>query len=155
MSPVLKFVLFIVFIGAVVDLIAVLKRLVPMMKRTREIKSIKNDPNVISAEAEIIEIHEERINDMDMQYNVKLYYEVGYQKYYKDVILINKQSVRVGQKLTILCDSSEPEKAMIQNYSGLSGEEFGIKSTVFNLVIVILVIIADAAIQAVGYIMGG
>lgn len=154
MSPVLKFVLLIIFIGAVIDLVAVIKRLVPMTKRVREIKRIKNDPDVISVEAEIIEIHAERINDMDTQYNIKLYYEVGYQKFYKDFIMINKQALRVGQVLTLLCDSDNPEKALIQNYSGLSGEEFGIKSTVFNLVIVILIIIADAVINAFDYIMG-
>ncbi len=154
MSPVLRIVLFIVFIGAAIDLISVIKRLIPMMKRVREIKRLKNDPDVISVEAEIIEIHDERIDVMDTQYNIKLYYEVGYQKYYKDFILINKQSLRVGQLLTLLCDSNNPEKALIQNYSGLSGEEFGIKSTVFNLVIVILIMIADAVWQAVEYIDG-
>ncbi|MDE6726426.1 MAG: hypothetical protein K2J80_00630 [Oscillospiraceae bacterium] len=154
MSPVLRIVLFIVFIGAAIDLIAVIRRLIPMMKRAREIKRIKNDPDVISVEAEIVEIHEDRINDMDTQYNVKLYYEVGYQKFYKNFILINKQSLRVGQTLMLLCDGSDPEKALIQNYSGLSGEEFGIKSTIFNLVIVILIMIADAAINAIQYIMG-
>lgn len=154
MSPVLKFVLFIVFIGAVIDLIVVIKRLVPMLKRSREIKRIKNDPDVISVEAEIIEINTERIDAMDMQYNIKLYYEVGYQKYYKDFILINKQALRVGQKLTLLCDSSEPEKALIQNYNGTFGENFGLKSTVFNLVIAILIIIAKAAIDALDYING-
>lgn len=147
MSPVLRIVLLIVFIGAAIDLIAVSRRLIPMMKRAREIKRIKNDPDVISVEAEIIEIHEDRINDMDMQYNVKLYYEVGYQKFYKNFILINKQSLRVGQKLTLLCDSSDPEKAMIQDQNGLSGESFGIKSMVFNLVIAVLVIIVDAILN--------
>lgn len=154
MSPVLRIVLLIVFIGAAIDLISVIKRLIPMMKRVREIKRLKNDPDVISVEAEIIEIHEERIGDMDTQYTIKLYYEVGYQKYYKDFILINKQSLRVGQILTLLCDASEPEKALIRDYSGLSGEEFGIKSTVFNMVIAILIMIADAAVNVIGYING-
>lgn len=154
MSPVLRIVLLIVFVGAAIDLISVLKRLIPMMKRVREIKRIKNNPDVISVEAEIIEIHEERISETDMQYNVKLHYEVGYQKYYKNFILINKQSLRVGQILTLLCDSFEPEKALIQNYSETFGEEFGIKSTIFNLVIVGLILIADAVWQAVEYIDG-
>lgn len=154
MSPVLRIVLFIVFIGAAIDLISVIKRLIPMMKRVREIKRLKNDPDVISVEAEIVEINEERIGDMDTQYTIKLYYEVGYQKYYKDFILINKQSLRVGQMLMLLCDSSEPEKALIQNYSETFGEEFGIKSTIFNLVIVILIMIADAAVNVIGYING-
>lgn len=144
MSPALKFFLLIVFVGAVINTIAVLKRLIPMMKRAREINRLKKDHDVISVEAEIIEIQEERIGEMDTQYNIKLYYVVGYRKFYKNFILINKQSVRVGQNLTLLCDSFEPEKALIQNYSGLTGEEFGIKSMVFNLIVSILLIIVDA-----------
>lgn len=154
MSPTLKIVLLIVFITAVIDLAVVLKRIIPMIKRANEIKRIKNDPDVISAEAEIIEIKTEKLSDMDTQYNVKIHYEVGYQKYYKDVILINKQSLRVGQKLTVLCDSFEPEKSLIQDYSGQFGESFSLKSTVFNLVIVVLIIIIDAAVNTLGYIMG-
>lgn len=153
MSLELKFFLFIIFIGAVINLIAVISRLVPLMKRVREIKLIKNDPDVISVEAEIIEIHEKRLGEMDTQYNIKLHYEVGYQKFYKTFILINKQSLRVGQKLTLLCNSFKPEKALIQNYSGLSGEEFGIKSTVFNLIVTILVIIVDAALNIFDFII--
>lgn len=147
MSPFVRVFLIIIAVSALIDIIASIKRLVPMVKRANEIKRIKNDPDVISVEAEIIEIHEERLGDMDTQYNTKLYYEVGYQKFYKDFILINKQSLRVGQKLTLLCDSSEPEKALIQDYSGTFGEHFGIKSTVFNLIIGILVIIIDAILN--------
>lgn len=154
MSPVLKFVLLIVFLAASLDLIIVIKRLVPMVKRVNEIKRLKTDPDVISVEAEIIEIHEERISKMDTQYTIKLYYEVGYQKFNKDFIMINKQALRVGQVLTLLCDSDDPEKALIQNYNGLSSEEFGIKSTVFNMVLAVLIIIADALINAFGYISG-
>lgn len=154
MSPVLKIVLLVVFICAVIDLVAVIKRLVPMAKRAREIKRLRTDPDVISVEAEIIEIHEERINDLDTQYNIKLYYEVGYQKFYKDFILINKQALRVGQILTLMCDSDDPEKALIQNYSGLSSEEFGIKSMVFNMVIAILIIIGEAILNSLDLITG-
>lgn len=153
MSSILKIFLFFIFIGAFINLIIVIRRLIPMMKRVREIKRVKTDPDVISVEAEIIEIQEKRLGEMDTQYNIKLHYEVGYQKFYKTFILINKQSVRVGQKLTLLCDSFEPEKALIQNYSGLSGEEFGIKSAVFNLIVSILVIIVDAALNISDFIM--
>ncbi len=148
MSPFVRVFLIIIAVFAIIDIISVLKRLVPMVKRANEIKRIKNSYDVISVEAEIIEIHEERIDDMDTQYNTKLYYEVGYRKFYKDFILINKQSLRVGQTLTLLCDSSDPEKALIQEQnglSGLSGESFVIKSMIFNLIIAVLIVIADAA----------
>lgn len=154
MSPGLKLFLNIVLILAVIDLIAVSIRLFPLLKRIREIKYIKKDRDVISAEAEVVDIKEERIDDMTTQYTVKLHYEVGYRKVYKDFILINKQSVRVGQKFTVLCDSSDPEKSVIQDYTGLSGEGYQLKSLIFNFVIIMIVIAADALSQAFSYISG-
>lgn len=150
MSPFLRIVLIFIGISAVIDIISVVKRLVPMVKRVNEIKRLNSSPDVISVEAEIVEVSPERLNDLDTQYDLKVYYEVGWRKFYKDFILINKQSLRVGQTITLLCDSSAPEKAMIQEQnglSGLSGEGFGIKSTVFNLVIAVLVIIVDAILN--------
>lgn len=154
MSQTLKFVLLVIFIVAAVNLAFVLKRLLPMVKRVREIKRIKNNPDVISAEAEIVEINEQRLDQINTQYNVKLHYEVGYQKFYKDFILINKQSLRVGQKLTVMCDSFDPEKALIQDYTDSFGEDFGLKSTLFNFVIDIIVISVDVALNALSFITG-
>ena len=154
MSPVLKIALLLVFIGAAIDLVVVIKRIVPMINRVREIKRIKTSPDVISVEAEIIEIHEQRLDELDIQYTVKLYYEVGYQKFYKDFILINKQSLRVGQKLTVLCDSFEPEKALIQNFTDTFGESYGLKSTIFNLVLAIIIMIVDAMFNMLYYTIG-
>lgn len=148
MSPFLKFVLFFVLVTSLIDIIAVLKRLIPLVKRANEIKRIKNDPDVISVEAEIIEISTERLNDLDTQYNLKIYYEVGWHKFYKNVVLINKQAVRVGQKVTMLCDGSDPEKSMIQDDS----EAFGIKNYIINLFIVIPVFIFDTALNIIEYL---
>lgn len=153
MSPFLRVLLIIIGISAVIDIISVINRLVPMVKRTNEIKRIKNDPDVISVEAEIVEVSTERLNDLDTQYDIKVYYGVGWQKFYKDFILINKQSVRVGQTLTLLCDSSAPEKAMLQEQGGLSGESFGIKSMVFNLIIAVFIVLADAAVNCFDLLM--
>lgn len=152
MSSTTRFFWLAVFIVASIDLIPVIIRLVPLAKRAREINRLKKSFDVISVEAEIIEIHTEKIGDMDTQYNIKLYYEVGYQKYYKEFILINKQSARVGDKVTLLCDSFEPEKALLQNCRGLSGEEYGLKSTIFNLVIATIIIIVDVAVNLYDYI---
>lgn len=152
MSPGLKFFLFIVFIVAAIDLVPVIKRLIPLAKRAKEVSRLKKSYDVISVEAEIIEIHTERIDEMDTQYDIKLYYEVGWDKFYKNIILINKQSARVGQKVTLLCDSTDPKHVLLQNCRGLSGEEYGLKSTVINLIIVIVVIIADVALNVYDYI---
>ena len=137
----LKTIMRIVFALALMDIIPVVIMMIPMRTRYREIKYLENCPDVISVEAEIIEIHTKQINDLDTQYDIKLYYEVGYEKYYKDVILINRQSVRVGQTVTLMCDSMHPEKALLQNLRGVASEKFSMKSMVINLIFASVMII--------------
>lgn len=154
MSPGVKIFLLIALIGAIIDLIPTIKRLIPMVKRTREINRLKKSNDVMSVEGEIIEIHTEQIGEMDTRYDIKIYYEVGWDKFYKNFIVINKQSARVGQKVTLLYDRDDPNKALIQNMQGLMGEESGLKSTIFNLIVVSIIIIADVAINICEYISG-
>ena len=139
MSSKFKVTLLIVAVFAIIDIIYVAIQLIPLLKRMSVFKKLKNDPDVISVEAEILEIHTKRLGDMDTQYDVKIYYEVGYQKFYKDIILINKQAIRVGMILTMLCSSSDPDNAMIMDGS----EAASVKSHVINLFIAIPVLIID------------
>ena len=138
-----KLILYLIAGVSLIDIIFVTIQLVPLMKRMSVFKKLKNDHDVISVEAEILEIHTKKLNDLDTQYDVKIYYEVGYQKFYKDIILINKQAIRVGMILTMLCSSSDPEIAMIMDGS----EAAGVKSHVINLVIAIPIFIIDAALN--------
>ena len=135
--------LIIVGIVALIDIIWVLIQLIPMVKRMLEFRKLKDDPDVISVEAEILEINTKKLNNLDTQYNVKVYYEVGYQKFYKDIVLINKQAIRVGMNLTMLCSSSDPEKATVMDRS----EEKSIKNHVINLFISVPVLIIDLLIN--------
>lgn len=154
MSTTLIIVLAVVFFGALINLISAIIKIIPMSKRLKEIKRAKNSFNSISVEAEIIEIHTKPMDDLDTEYDVKLYYEVGYQKFYKNFILVNKQALRVGQKLTLLCDSDNPEQALIEEYTDTFGESFQMKSTIVNIIVDIVIIAADTAITAFGYING-
>lgn len=156
MSTTLKIVLAVVFLGALFDLIRAIKKIRPMSKRLKEIKRAKNSFNPISVEAEIVEIHTNPIGEsgMDTEYDVKLHYEVGYQKFYKNFILVNKQALRVGQKLTLLCDGDNPEQALIQDFESKLGESFQMKSVIVNIIVDILIMAADTAITAFGYING-
>ena len=138
-----KIFLVISIILSLIDIIAVLTKLIPLLKRMKLFKQLNADPDVISVEAEILEIHTKKLNDLDTQYDVKIYYEVGYQKFYKDIVLINKQAIRVGMILTMLCSSSEPEKAMIMDGS----EATSVKRYVVNLVIAVPVLIIDAILN--------
>lgn len=143
MSPAAKTVLLVLFIAALLDIFIVSIKLFPMLKRLREIKRVRNDPDAISVEAEIIEIHTERINDMDTEYKLKVFYTLGYRKFYKDIILINKQAVRVGMTITLLCDPADPENAMIQE----NVEAFGLKSMLFNFVLAVLYVIVNVLVN--------
>lgn len=154
MSTTLIIVLAVVFFGALINLISAIIKIIPMSKRLKEIKRAKNSFNSISVEAEIIEIHTKPLDDLDTEYDVKLYYEVGYQKFYKNFILVNKQALRVGQKLTLLCDGDNPEQALIQDFESKLGESFQMKSVIVNIIVDILIMAADTAITAFGYING-
>lgn len=131
--------LIIVAVFAVIDIIYVVIQLIPMLKRMSEFKKLKSEPDVISVEAEILEINTKKLNRLDTQYDVKVYYEVGYQKFYKNIVLINKQAIRVGMILTMICSSSNPERAMIFDGS----DEKGIKNRIINLIIVVPILIID------------
>lgn len=122
---------------AVIDIIYHIICMIPLIKRLREIKRVQNSPYVISVEGEILEISEKRLNRLDTEYKLKVRYEVGYEKYCKDIVLINKQAVRVGQKITLLCDSDEPQNAIIQ--AGF--EKDMMKSHIVNLIIAMIFII--------------
>lgn len=154
MSPVLKIVLLGVFLIALLNLIYAIKKIIPMAKRLKEIKRVNDGFNAISVEAEIVEIHTKPLDDFDTEYDVKFYYEVGYRKFYKNFILVNKQGLRVGQKYTLLCDGDNPEQALIQEHSGTFGESFQMKSTIFNIIKDIVIIVIDAVITAFGYMYG-
>lgn len=143
MSSGFKVILLFLIIVAAVDIINVLIKLIPLLKRVSVFNKLKKDPDVISVEAEILEIHTKKLGDMDTQYDVKIYYEVGYQKFYKDIVLINKQAIRVGMILTMLCSGSDPDKAMIMDGS----EAKSVKSYVVNLFIAIPVIIIGVLLQ--------
>ena len=135
--------LIIVAVAAVIDIIYVVIQLIPMLKRMSEFKKLKAEPDVISVEAEILEINTKKLNRFDTQYDVKVYYEVGYQKFYKNIVLINKQAIRVGMILNMICSSSNPERAMI--FDGT--DEKGIKDRIINLIIAVPVLIIDLLIN--------
>lgn len=154
MSTTLKIVLAVVFIMALINLICAIIKIVPMSKRLKEIKRAKDGFNSISVEAEIVEIHTKPLDELNTEYDVKLHYEVGYRKFYKNFILVNKQALRVGQKLTLLCDDDDPKQALIQEYEGTFGESFQIKSTIINIIVDIVIMTIDAAINIYGYTYG-
>lgn len=143
MSPFLRFILIAFGILLLINVSFVLKRLIPIMRRHREAKHIERDLSVFSVEAEVVEINSERLNDLDTQFNVKLCYMVGYEKYYKDIVLLNRHSLRMGQKFNLLCDEGDPANATLQDGS----ETDSTGNLIFNLCLDIVLLIIDTALN--------
>lgn len=143
MSPFLRVILTAFGILLLINIFFVLKRLIPIIRRHREAERIERDLNVFSVEGEVVEINSERLNDLDTQFNVKLCYTVGYEKYYKDIVLLNRHSLRMGQKFNLLCDEDDPANATLQD--GSEKESTG--NLIFNLWLDIVLLIIDTALN--------
>lgn len=143
MSPFLRVILTAFGILLLINIFFVLKRLIPIIRRHREAERIGRDLNVFSVEGEVVEINSERLNDLDTQFNVKLCYTVGYEKYYKDIVLLNRHSLRMGQKFNLLCDEDDPANATLQD--GSEKESTG--NLIFNLWLDIVLLIIDTALN--------
>lgn len=98
------------------------------LKKTKRLReSVSCD--VFHVEGEITSFTQKRLGPMDTQYNVQIVYVVGTIRYYKDVVLHNRGSIRVGQRVTLLCDSDDPTNAVLQG----GEEEDTLKGIVFAL----------------------
>ncbi len=128
-------------IGAVVSIVKMVNEIVKSYARLTEANKIRRSYNVISVKAEITNITTKRWNPMDTQYIVDLTYSVSECVYNKQITLHNKQTLRVGQILILLCDSEYPEKAVLQN----GEEEESIKGLTFALIVDIFLVILGIA----------
>ncbi len=124
-------------IGALISIVKMIDAIVKTCARLKEANRLRQSYDVISVEAEITDITTKRWNPMDTQYIVDLTYSVGECTYNKQITLHNKQSLRVGQILILLCDSEDPEKAVLQS----GEEEKSIKSLTFALIVDIIIVI--------------
>lgn len=148
MSPYLRIFLIIIGIVLLINVSFVLARLIPILRRHREAKRVRGKTGVISVEAEVIGISSERLSELDTQFNVKLRYEVGSAIYYKDIVLLNRHSLRMGQKFTLLCDEDDPENATVQDGS----ETDSTGNLIFNLCLDIVLLIIDAVTNCLEFV---
>lgn len=148
MSPILRTVLIVLGIILLINVSFVAARLIPITRRHREAKRLRGKNGVISVEAEVVGISSEKLSELDTQFNVKLCYMVGYEKYYKDIVLLNRHSVRAGMKMTLLCDEDDPENATLQD--GSERESTG--NLIFNLCLDIVLLIIDAALNCLEFL---
>lgn len=143
MSRFLRFLLIAIGILLLINFCINFLKLIPVFRRNREARRVRNDSNVLSIEAEVVEINTEKLNDLDTQFNVKLRYIVGSKTFYKDIVLLNRHSLRVGRKLTVLCDYDNPYIATLQD--GSEKESTG--NLIVNLFLDTVLLIIDVAIN--------
>lgn len=139
----LKAILIAFGILLLINIFFVLKRLIPIIRRRREAKRIERDLNVFSVEGEVVEIDPERVDDLNTRFNVKLCYTVNYEKYYKDIVLLNRHSLRVGQKFSLLCDDDNPANATLQDGS----EKKATGDLIFVLIMDMVLFIIDTPLN--------
>lgn len=143
MSPFLRFFLIAVGILLLINFCINFLKLIPVFRRNREARRVRNDSNVLSIEAEVVEINTQKLNNLDTRFNVKLRYIVGSRTYYKDVVLLNRHSLRIGRKLIVLCDYDNPYIATLQD--GSEKESTG--NLIVNLFLDTVLLIVDLVIN--------
>lgn len=143
MLPFLRFFLITIGIFLLINFCINFLKLIPVFRRNREARRVRNDPNALSIEAEVVEINTEKLNDLDTRFNIKLRYIIGSKTYYKDVVLLNRHSLRVGRKLIVLCNPSNPYIATLQD--GSEKESTG--NLIINLFLDTVLLIIDLAIN--------
>lgn len=143
MSRFLKIILIAIGIFLLINFCINFLKLIPIFRRNREARRVRNDKNVLSVEAEVVEINTQKLNDFDTQFNVKLRYIVDSKTFYKEIVLLNRHSLRVGRKLTVLCDYDDPYIATLQD--GSEKESTG--NLIVNLFLDTVLLIIDLVIN--------
>lgn len=133
--------LIITFAFIAIVLFNIVRYSIEIMYFRRELKNaerVRLLPNALSVEGEVLEIHEKRWSQWDVQYTVKLGYSIGERFFYKDFTFLNKASLRVGAKIKLLCDGAEPENAVVSDGSQASSLNGLISKMIGNIILVII-----------------
>lgn len=117
-----------------------IKEIVEFAKRKKAANELRRKLDVFSVEAEVLNFTSKRVSRLDTQYDISISYEVDNITYYKYIVLFNRGSLRVGQKVILLCDNDNPENVIVQN----GEEEEAFKILLSRLVFMIIVLLIDA-----------
>lgn len=119
----------------------IVRLIAKIMYFKHEIKNadcVRRLPNKIGVEAEVLEIREKRLSRLDVQYTVKLAYSIGERFFYKDFVFLNRASLRAGAKMTLLCDSADPENAVMEDGSETESLRLLIHQIRINIFLIII-----------------
>ena len=108
--------------------------------------------DVFSVEGEVLSFTEKKLGRMDTRYDVIVKYTVDDVNYYKEIVLHNRGSLRVGQKMILLCDDNNHSNAVVQDGSeeeALRDIAFAlaidIGITIFTIIILVLDLVTNLA----------
>lgn len=117
-----------------------IKEIVEFAKRKKAANELRRKLDVFSVEGEVLNFTSKRVSRLDTQYDISISYEVDNITYYKYIVLFNRGSLRVGQKVILLCDNDNPENVIVQN----GEEEEALKILLSRLVFMIILLLIDA-----------
>lgn len=86
-----------------------------LYSRKKKADELKQKLDVFSVEGEVVSFTEELLTRLDTLFTVSLTYSVGESAYYTDAFLFNRGSLRVGQKIILLCDNEDYSNVSVQN----------------------------------------
>ncbi len=147
----MKFFLKLILFGfGILIAVSIGKDIVKIVKLSKKLKNsndVEHNFDVFSVEAEVLSFTEERVGQFDTSYDVDILYYVGNLPYYNKVTLLNRGSLRVGQKITLLCDNDDPEKITVSG----GDESYALSKLIKGVIFKIIAVIVDFVIQFYGY----
>lgn len=116
-----------------------IKEIAELVKRKKKADELRKKLDVFSVEGEVLNFTSNRVSRLDTFYNVSISYMADGVTYYKEIILFNHGSLRIGQKIILLCDNENVENAVVQN----GGEEEALKRLIWKLIWLVIWLIVD------------
>lgn len=117
----------------------IVKEVAELINRKKSADEIRKKLDVFSVEGEVLNFTSSRVSQLDTFYNVSISYTVDTLTYCKDIVLFNRGSLRVGQKVILLCDNDDFQNVVVQN----GDEEDALKRLTFKLICLIIWLILD------------
>lgn len=117
-----------------------IKEIAGLAKRKKAADELRQKLDVFSVEGEVLNFTSKRVSRLDTQYDISISYEVDNTTYYKYIVLFNCGSLRIGQKVILLCDNDDFENVVVQN----GEEEEAFKILISRLVFMVILLVIDA-----------
>lgn len=117
----------------------IIKDIFELVKKKNAADELRQKLDVFSVEAEVLNFTEKRVSRLDTQYDISVSYTVDDITYFTNVIIFNRGSLRVGQKIILLCDNDDFNNVVVQN----GEEEDALKRLISRLIWFIIGLIVD------------